>query len=458
VTQVFAVVSQVILALAVPYFVLTLVLGVRVVHRKGDRLQSQEVADRSQDLGDELTLDLYFLVPCLNEERVIGPTVSALLADPGSRVVVIDDGSDDATASCAEAAAEAGGATGRLQVLRRVPPLARLGKGPALNAGLAVVREEVARRQLDPDRVVVGVMDADGRLSPGGSRVPIPLFDDPSVGGVQLTVRIRNRNQLIGRFQDVEFWMISALSQFGRSVTGTVSLGGNGQFTRLSALNSLAGDPWTNSLTEDLDLGLRLIAAGWTIDTTTSAYVDQQGVEKYRQLVRQRTRWYRGHMSSLQRLPELWRSPKVRQSSLLEVTAYLLVPWVIVLPWSLLQQWVLFQLLFGSGHSVFATGVGSVWWTVGYAVMWYLLSFLPNVLIGITYARRTRDVTLGYALVLAHLMLLWNYIGYLACWRAVFRMVRRRSGWDKTARSVEGADLPTGVPVLAAALPEMSRG
>lgn len=44
---------------------------------------------------------------------------------------------------------------------------------------------------------------------------------------------------------------------------GTAGLGGNGQFNRLSALDEIADHdgPWHDRLTEDQDLGLRLIAA-----------------------------------------------------------------------------------------------------------------------------------------------------------------------------------------------------
>src|SRR5919204_4307201 len=40
-----------------------------------------------------------FVIPCLNEEEVIGPTLESLLALPGEdyAVLVVDDGSDDAT-------------------------------------------------------------------------------------------------------------------------------------------------------------------------------------------------------------------------------------------------------------------------------------------------------------------------------------------------------------------------
>ena len=300
-------------------------------------------------------------------------------------------------------------------------------------------------------------MDADGRLSRGGAQVPLPLFDDPYVGAVQLIVRIRNRSKLIAQFQDVEFWMISATFQFARSLSGTVSLGGNGQFTRLSALQSLEGSPWSRSLTEDLDLGLRLAAAGWRVTTTTKTYVDQQGVESYRRLLRQRTRWYQGHMSCIVRVPELWASDKVSQIALVELTSYLLVPWVIVLPWSLLQQWVLYQVILGSGGGVLASGFSSLWWRVTYGLLWYLISFLPNLLIGVIYARRTRAVSAWRALLLGHLMILWNYIGYVAAWSALVRIVRRRTGWDKTTRTSEAGFGPNDPPALADALTVASR-
>ncbi len=298
-------------------------------------------------------------------------------------------------------------------------------------------------RGLDPEDVIVAVMDADGRLSTGAVNAALSLFDDAEVGGVQLVVRIRDRRKLVAQFQDIEFWLISALSQFARSMSGTVSLGGNGQFTRLVALQQLDGDPWSQSLTEDLDLGLRLIARGWRVTTTTYGYVDQQAVDTYRRLLRQRTRWYQGHMSSMRRLPELWRSHNVSEVAILEVTSYLLVPWLVVLPWSILQQWILYELLVGSGHGIFATGLHGLPWQVTYGVLWYVLSFAPNLLIGFVYARRTRAVTLKRAFVLGHLMIAWNYIGYISVWRAVGRMLRGRNNWDKTSRSSEAIDQVT---------------
>jgi cellulose synthase/poly-beta-1,6-N-acetylglucosamine synthase-like glycosyltransferase len=447
-----AVVSQLLLAIAVPYFLASFVIGVRVA-RRGGRLRDQERADGTHAEAAQSPYHVYFLVPCLNEGLVIGATVRRLLADcPDSRVFVIDDDSDDETADEARRGAAAVGAKSRLRVISRTRPDARLGKGEALNAAYPLIIQDATRRGLDADRVVVAVMDADGRLSPGATQASLPLFEDERIGAVQLIVRIRNRSKLICKFQDVEFWTISAISQFARSVTGTVSLGGNGQFTRLSALQTLKGKPWSRSLTEDLDLGLRLAAAGWRSTTTTNAYVDQQGVESYSRLMRQRTRWYQGHLSCISRLPELWASERLGQVGLIELTSFLLVPWLIVLPWSILQQFVLYQVLFNSGRAVFATQLGSVQWVIGYAVLWYLISFLPNLVIGLVYARRTGAVRLRTALLLGHLMILWNYIGYVAAWRAVARIVRRSHGWDKTTRTSDAPEptIELHVPVVSA--------
>jgi cellulose synthase/poly-beta-1,6-N-acetylglucosamine synthase-like glycosyltransferase len=433
--------SQVILALALPYFAISLLLGVRVAKRNGLSLSSQErtaAAGHGQEFHDEL----YFLVPCLDEEMVIGQTVSRLLAVPAATVIIVDDGSSDQTAARARSAAVDRGQTERLLILTRGGSESRQGKGAALNAAYPIVTSDVAARGLDPNDVIVAVMDADGRLSAGAVSAARALFQDIRVGGVQLIVRIRDRGKLIAQFQDIEFWMISALSQFARSISGTVSLGGNGQFTRLSALQQLEGEPWSRSLTEDLDLGLRLIGAGWRVTTTTHAYVDQQAVDTFPRLLRQRTRWYQGHMSAMTRLPQLWRSTKVNEVAILEVTAYLLVPWLIVLPWSILQQWIIFQLITGSGHGIIATGLGGLSWQVTYAVLWYVLSFAPNLLIGFIYSRRTQAVSLRRALVLGHLMIAWNYIGYLAAWRALTRILCHRTNWTKTSRSPEAVARP----------------
>ncbi|WP_344961599.1 hypothetical protein [Streptomyces thioluteus] len=69
------------------------------------------------------------------------------------------------------------------------------------------------------------MLDADGRMTPGAASRVTRRFADPAVGGAQLVVRIRGRHRWALRLQDLEFWALSALTQFGRIATGTVSMG-----------------------------------------------------------------------------------------------------------------------------------------------------------------------------------------------------------------------------------------
>lgn len=383
----------------------------------------------------------YVLIPCLNEERVITATVDSLLSHQSDlHIVVVDDGSDDATAELAE---KAGG--DHLTVLRRTLPDARKGKGEALNAGLAVIRAEVGRRQLDTRKVLICVMDADGQLTQHAVAEVSALFDDPTVGGAQLVVRIRNRHGVMLTIQDMEFWILSGVTQLGRVSTGTVSMGGNGQFTRLYALDELGERPWSRSLTEDLDLGISLSVRGWRTTSTTRAFVTQQGLTSMRKLLRQRVRWFQGHMMAGKRIGELVRSREVSNLAFFELISYLSVPWLLTLPWSLIQQYVLFRLLTGHGLTTGVFGSGQLSIEIAYGILIYLLSFAPYLFWAYVYWRRTQSVSMVRALLMSHLIIIWTYVSYVAAWRAVGRIVFRRRGWVKTARLVEPAQ-PSSVP------------
>jgi 1,2-diacylglycerol 3-beta-glucosyltransferase len=391
---------------------------------------------------------VYFLVPCLNEELVIEGTLRGLLADARALVVVIDDDSDDRTGEIAAALDP-----DRIQVVTRRFPEAQQGKGPALNAGLERVLADAAVRGVDPAHVIVCVMDADGRLSPGALDEVLPLFSDPDVGGVQLPVRIRNRGRLLTTMQDVEFWGLAAIAQLGRIGSGSVSLGGNGQFTRLAALLETGTNPWRAQLTEDLDLALALATAGWRLVSTPRAYVSQQGVVELKALINQRTRWYQGHMQASSWLRPLWSSRRLSHVGTLETTMYLLVPWLLVLPWSLIFNYDLAMIISWIVGSTTSPLTGAdLAQKIIIMVAWYVVSFLPIWMSGFLYSRQERDVGIFKSLLLSHLLLLGNYVTYVACWRAFYRLMCGMSRWEKTRRHEEMPRVATEVlsPVPAA--------
>ena len=219
-----------------------------------------------------------FMVPALNEDVTIADSVSRLQQTQATHrvILVIDDGSDDGTAGVLASIDYPD-----LHVLHRVMPEARKGKSAALNDAWNYLHHTVLSHYptFSIDHVLVVVVDADGRLSANAPAMFSRHFRDPRVAGVQSRVRIYNRRSWLTWCQDIEFSIFAAVFQLGRSAWGTANMGGNGQANRLAALDSVANEegPWRHRLTEDQDIGVRLIEAGWRGAQDLDATVEQQG-------------------------------------------------------------------------------------------------------------------------------------------------------------------------------------
>ena len=431
--------ASVIIVLSALYLGWELVAGWRQLRREGARLGDQAHLGFGDPHVPTPTPGwfVYIVVPALNESAVISRTVSGLAGGPNSHLIVVDDGSDDETGTLA---LDAGGSG--TTVLRRDLPTARQGKGAALNAAYRWLVGDSADRGLDPARVIVCVMDADGRLSNGALAAVLPKFDDPRVGAAQLSVRIRNRDHFLTQYQDYLFWSLAAVTQFGRVSTGSVSLGGNGQFTRLSALGSLGDEPWSDSLTEDLDLGLRLAIKGWVATSAPGAAVDQQAVASVRRLVRQRTRWYQGHMTAGCHIREIWRTPDLPHLRALELISYLLCPWVLDLPWAILFHVCVWGMITNQTATFLpASDLLGIPISLGF---WYLLSFFPAIISGAIYHRRDQEIGLLRAMLFSHAVVVMNYLSFVCVWGGFFRILAGRKSWAKTQREAEA-----GAPTVA---------
>lgn len=404
------------------------------------------VSRRGTTAADPGSFVFVYLVPCLNEELVIGASLGRLLAIPQREalILVVDDGSDDSTAAIV---GEWSAADPRVRLLRRVAPDARKGKGAALNAAYAYLRNEILPRQPDWDaeRVVVVVVDADGRLQPDAPSRVAPLFEPPRIAAVQIGVRMYNRDAgWLARMQDMEFLVFTEVFQRARQHWGNAGLGGNGQFVRWTALEALGDEPWTDYLTEDLDMGLRLQALGWRTAFTPATFVSQEGLTSIRPLMRQRTRWFQGHLQCWSRLSALLRSPGLSVGRVIDLVVYLVSP-VSVLLMTLSLAAYLPRLAVTSFTDSTDT-VHQVLAHHGLLLWWYLFVFALAPLIGEIYrrgARRcgepmTHTKAFGYALLFSVYAYIWLPVG----WRASFRILRGQRGWAKTLR------LATQPPVL----------
>jgi len=383
------------------------------------------------------------VVPAHDEALVIEATIARLKALRGPRLLalVMDDGSRDGTGSLARAAA---GDDERFLVIERRAEVAGRGKGAVLNDAVRRIGALVADRDprlggAEADEVVVGVVDADGWLEPGALAAVAPYYRDPAVAGVQLPVRIiNNRDGFLTLMQDLEFVGFSLFVQAGRDPFGSVGLGGNGQFVRLSALLTLGSEPWSDCLTEDLEIGLRLVEGGWRNRFCPTSWVAQQAVTRLRPFFRQRTRWIQGHYSCWSRLPALWRARDVPLATRVDLSLYLsLVVFILVFTIQLLLT-----LAAGVGLIAFPT---DLWAWVGdeHAVraLTLTLSVGPLVAFAVTYQRFATDPLPPWAL--PGVLLIFGVYGYFwavpASIRALGRLASGRRGWVKTPRTAVAA-------------------
>ena len=420
---------------------------------------------RAQPRGNPDRFAWHFLVPCRDEEAVIGGTVDYLMRSfPQAHVWVIDDDSDDATAAIVGNRAAV---SDHVHLVARRRPHARTGKSEALNAAYRTLSGWLPPGT-DRSSVVLAVVDADGRPAPGCLEVVAAdhLFGRPQTGAVQIEVRMINRDDraplashgalrnLLGRvlvrLQDIEFRAVVSAVQVSRRTVHTVAMGGNGQFMRLSVLDEIGSEeqrPWRGSLQEDFEVGLHVLLAGSRTEYTPDTWVDQEALPHLGRLLTQRTRWSQGMMQCIRYLPRLWRSGHLSNSGVLELSYCLVQPWVQLattflypLPWLALGVSYL-------RHPYLAAQFGpDGGWTL---LALYVVAALTQLAVwGIVYWRKCeRSIGAVRAIAFGAAFSMLVYISYAATWRALFRIVRRRGGWSKTRRN---AEIGTRKPIVPA--------
>ena len=223
-----------------------------------------------------------------------------------------------------------------------------------------------------------------------------------------------------------------------REHTGTVGMGGNGQFSRLSVLDEIAEKyrvPWHGALLEDYELGLHVLLTGHRNRFVFDTCVEQEGLLSLRRLVAQRTRWTQGTMQCSSYLPQVMRSPYLSGAGVVESAYFLITPWfqvVGVFTWPLLLASAVWEgLRYPGGLGEY---VGQFW---PLAVLTVLFGVAPFAIWGPAYRRSEPDMSLGRSILFGLGNALYVYYTYLTTVRALFRVVTGRRGWAKTRRNAE---------------------
>ncbi|MGB3759599.1 MAG: glycosyltransferase family 2 protein [Rivularia sp. (in: cyanobacteria)] len=243
-----------------------------------------------EEIGDLPFVSL--LVAAKNEELVISNLVNNLCnleyPDEGYEVWIVDDNSSDKTP---QLLCELANKYENLKVFRRKPG-ATGGKSGALNQVLPLTKGEV-----------VAVFDADAQVASDILLRTIPVFQRDNVGAVQLRKEIANASTNFFTKGQMAEMGVDTFFQRKRSLrNGIGELRGNGQFVRRKALYSCGG--WNEeTITDDLDLTLRLHLDKWDIECVYFPVVREEGVTNATSLWHQRNRWAEG---GYQRYLDYW--------------------------------------------------------------------------------------------------------------------------------------------------------
>ena len=233
------------------------------------------------------------LIAAKNEEAVISNLISMLcnLDYPVDKYEIwaIDDRSTDNTPIILDRLAAE---YPQLKVVHRAAN-ASGGKSGALN-------------QVIPQTFgdIIGVFDADAKVPPDLLRKVVPLFAKPEIGAIQVRKEIANSAENFWtKGQAVEMALDSYVQQQRIAVGGIGELRGNGQFVNRTALYSCGG--WNEeTITDDLDITIRLHLDNWKIGFLLEPAVLEEGVTRASSLWHQRNRWAEG---GYQRYLDYWR-------------------------------------------------------------------------------------------------------------------------------------------------------
>ena len=236
------------------------------------------------------------LIPARNEARVIARAIEAVIDarwNGEKDIIVIDDGSDDATS----------------EVARRYPVVVlrndrHRGKSRSLN------------RALDHTEArLICVVDADSTVRPDALENLVEPLGDMRVGAVTSTIGVVNRSMLPNPFVHIELLYNSLIRSILSKLNGNVVTPGPLSCYRRDALESVGYFP-TDVYSEDVDLTVRIIRAGYLVAVAERARVDTVMPTIPREFKRQRMRFSRGvififrrHLSISRRFIDFYTIP-----------------------------------------------------------------------------------------------------------------------------------------------------
>jgi len=226
------------------------------------------------------------LIPAYNEEKVIARTIRSVLMSnyKNIRVVVIDDGSTDATYKVATETYAKEIADGRLTVLTKPNG----GKAEALNFALQTTDEEV----------YVGI-DADGVIAHDAITRLVCHFANPAIGAVAGNAKVGNRVNLWTRWQALEYITSQNFERRALDLFDVVMVVPGAIGAWRTAAVKAGGAYHPDTVAEDADLTMNLLEQGYQVIYEDQALAFTEAPVNANGLARQRFRWSFGILQAI---------------------------------------------------------------------------------------------------------------------------------------------------------------
>ncbi|MBI2445823.1 glycosyltransferase family 2 protein [Candidatus Micrarchaeota archaeon] len=282
---------------------------------------------------------LTILIPAFNEEKTIAATLeSALQAQwPGARkkIVVIDDGSTDATLKIARSYAKKG-----VLVLHQK----NAGKGRALNNGLK-----------HADTVMVATMDSDSYMEKDALLKLVGYFADSKVAAATPLMKVWQPKNTLEKFQRIEYLLTVFSRKLLSFINGINVTPGPLSMFRKSVFDHVGGYDERNIL-EDQEMAMRIQAYQYKIASSMDAVVYTAVPESLSDLIGQRVRWHRGGIRNILKHYYLV-SPRYGDFGILVMPLAILSIFSLFLVFGL----ALYSLLTGAPNLLLSYGIEGVW-------------------------------------------------------------------------------------------------
>ena len=276
---------------------------------------------------------------------------------------------------------------------------------------------------------IIGVYDAEDAPEPDQIRRIVERFYQrgPQVACLQGALDFYNpATNWLSRCFTIEYasWfrvMLPGLQRLGVPLP----LGGTTLFFRRDALQSLGG--WdAHNVTEDADLGIRLARHGFRtemVETTTYEEANCRPLP----WIKQRSRWIKGYMmtyvSHMRDPVLLWRQLGPRQFAGFQVLFLGSLIQIVLAPLTL----SLWALALGLGHPVSSV---LPWGAIVAIAALFLAGEALSLTFGLIGLRRSGHKISRFWVPTLHL---YNPLGALASYKALWEMIHRPFYWDKTS-------------------------